>query len=96
MVRRIVTTLNFKDQLKFLEDYISISKKQYYDCLAKKLNNLDYSPKTYWAIMKTFCNGKKIPLIPPYSLVNDKLECDFGKKANHFNEFFCIKVYVLH
>ena len=40
--------------------------------------------------MKTFYNGKKIPLIPPL-LVNDKLESDFGKKANHFNEFFTSK-----
>ena len=40
--------------------------------------------------MKTFYNGKKIPLIPPL-LVNDKLECDFGLKANHFNEFFASK-----
>ena len=37
--------------------------------------------------MKTFYNGKKIPLIPPL-LVNDKLESEFRKKANHFNEFF--------
>ena len=29
--------------------------------------------------MKTFYNGKKTPLIPPL-LVNDKLECDFGKR----------------
>ena len=37
--------------------------------------------------MKTFYNGKKIPLIPSL-LINDKLQSDFGKKANHFNEFF--------
>ena len=58
---------------------ISKSKEQYYDRLAKKLNNPKTSPKTYWAIMKTFYNGKKIPLIPPL-LVYDKLECDFGKR----------------
>ena len=40
--------------------------------------------------MKTFYNGKKTPLIPPL-LVNDKLECDFRKKANHFNESFASK-----
>ena len=33
---------------------------------------------------------EKTPLIPPL-LVNDKLECDFKKKANHFNEFFASK-----
>ena len=40
--------------------------------------------------MTTFYNGKKIPLIPPL-LVNHKLESDFGKKANHFNEIFASK-----
>ena len=68
-------------------DYIELQRSieevsvdiQYYDCLAKKLNNPKTSPKTYWAIMKTFYNGKKIPLIPPL-LVYDKLECDFGKR----------------
>ena len=38
--------------------------------------------------MKTFYNGKKIPLVPPL-LINYKLEYDieFWKKANHFNKF---------
>ena len=58
---------------------ISKSKEQYYDCLAKKLNNPKTSPKTYWAIMKTFYSGKKIPLIPLLP-VKEKLECDFRKK----------------
>ena len=78
---------------RFIEEVsedISRSKEQYYNYLAKKLNNPKTSPKTYWAIMKTFYNGKKIPLIPPL-LINNKLESDFGKKANHFNEFFASK-----
>ena len=80
MVRGIVTIMNVSED-------ITKSKEHYCDCLAKKLNNPKTSPKTCWAIVKTFYNGKKIPLIPPL-LVNDKLECDFGLKANHFNEFF--------
>ena len=71
---------------------ISKSKEHYYDYLAKKLNNPKTSLKTDWAIMKTYHNGKKIPQIPPL-LINNKLESDIGKKANNFNEFFCIKVY---
>ena len=39
--------------------------------------------------MKTFYNGRKIPIIPPL-LINDKLETDFKKKA-HFNVFFASK-----
>ena len=37
--------------------------------------------------MKTFYNGRKIPIIPPL-LINDKLETDFKKKSHHFNAFF--------
>ena len=85
-----MTILNFKDQLKRVCDDIFKSKEQYYDYLAKKLNNPWTSPKTYWVILKTFYNGKKSPLIPSL-LVNDKLECDFGKKTNHYNEFFALK-----
>ena len=91
MVRGIVTILNLKDQLKkFLRTYPKVKNRIYYDCLAKKLDNPKTSPKTYWTIMKIFYNGKKTPLIPPL-LVNDKLECDFRKKANHFNESFASK-----
>ena len=40
-----------------------------------------------WSILKTFYNGKKVPIIPPL-LINDKLISDFEVKANHFNNFF--------
>ena len=42
--------------------------------------------KTYWSILKTFHNGKKVPIIPPF-LINDELISDFEVKANHFNNF---------
>ena len=45
------------------------------------------APKTYWAILETFANGSKIPLIPPL-LVDNKLVIDFLDKANLFNNFF--------
>ena len=43
--------------------------------------------KTYWSILKTFYNSKKIPLIPPL-LVNDKFVTDMKTKADIFNKFF--------
>ena len=43
-----------------------ISKmKEYHYHLASKLNNPITSAKTYWSILKTFYNGKKVPLILP-------------------------------
>ena len=63
------------------------SKDNYYNKLAIKLNNPKIISKTYWSIIKTFCNGRKIPIIPP--IVRDgKLEFDLKTKANYFNKFF--------
>ena len=42
--------------------------------------------KTYWSILKTFYNDKKIPLIPPL-LVDDKHVTNIKTKANIFNEY---------
>ena len=44
--------------------------------------------KTYWSILKTFYNNKKIPLIPPPLLRNNKFVTDIQAKANIFNNFF--------
>ena len=70
-----------------LNELISSTKALYYDNLAKKLNNPLLQTKTYWSILKTFYNDKKIPLIPPL-LVDDKFVTDIQKKANVFNKFF--------
>ena len=43
--------------------------------------------KTYWSILETFYNDKKIPLIPPL-LANDKFVTDIKTKADIFNKFF--------
>ena len=48
-----------------LNELISSTKALYYENLAKKLNNPLLQVKTYWSILKTFYNDKKIPLIPP-------------------------------
>ena len=49
--------------------------------LSTKLANPPTSSKTYWPILKTFANSKKIPIIPPL-LVNDKFITNFLEKAN--------------
>ena len=46
--------------------------KSEYNCLqALKLNDPKASSKTYWSILKTFYNGKKIFIIPP--LLNNNI-----------------------
>ena len=78
---------NFKKQsILFLKVLI---KEKIVNChLASKLNNTKINPKTYWSILKSFYSGKKIPLIPPLLLHNNKLISDFREKANLFNSFF--------
>ena len=45
------------------------------------------SAKTYWSILKTLLNKKKIPCIPPL-FHQGKYVTDFKKKAELFNSFF--------
>ena len=49
--------------------------------------NLMTSLKTYWSILKTLLNNKKIPCIPPL-LQDNKYVTDFKKKAELFNLLF--------
>ena len=46
--------------------------------------------KTYWSILKSFYNEKKVPLIPT-QVISNKLEPDFKRKADYFNKFFASK-----
>ena len=70
-----------------VSELVCKSKDDYHKQLARKLTNPKTSSKTYWSILKTFYNGKKVPLIPPL-VINNKLEPDFKRKADHFNKFF--------
>ena len=51
-------------------------KKDSYNVLTKKLSNSATSSKTYWSILNTFYNGKKVPLIPPL-LTENNLEANY-------------------
>ena len=55
-----------------LTETVRSSKEKFYYKLSTKLSNPSTSSKTYWSILKTFVNGKKVP-ITPLLLVNDKL-----------------------
>ena len=70
-----------------LNELIDTTKTLYYENLGKKLNNPLLQAKTYWSILKTLYNGKKIPLIP-LLLVNDQFVTDMKTKADIFNKFF--------
>ena len=62
-------------------------KYKYYSKVTKKILDPSTSPKTYWSILKTFLNNKKIPVIP--SILHDKKYItDFKQKAEVFNSHF--------
>ena len=48
-----------------LSSIISHRKEEYYFQLAKKLNDPQTNAKTFWSILKTVFNGRKIPVIQP-------------------------------
>ena len=56
----------------------TISEKQsdHYNYLAQKLIDPSANSKTYWSILNTFFNGKRISLIPPLN-VGNKLVFNF-------------------
>ena len=78
---------SFKVLTVYISNAIGSSKLKHHESLSNKLNDPKTAPKTYWAFLKTFANGNKIPLIPPL-LVYNKLVTDFLDKGNLFNNFF--------
>ena len=76
-----------QESINEVSKIISKRKEEYRYHLDSKLNNPSTSAKTYWSILKTFYNGKKVPLIPPLQISNT-LVSDFKKKANIFNKSF--------
>ena len=78
------TFQSFQSQLSSL---IASLKNKYYSKVAKRLLDPSTSPKTYWSILKTFLNNKKIPVIPPI-FHDNKYITDFKQKAEIFNCHF--------
>ena len=62
-------------------------KNNYHSKLSQKLSKKATSSKTYWSILKTFLNNKKIPCIPPL-FHDNKCVIVFREKADFFNTFF--------
>ena len=73
-----------------LSEIIQKRKEKYFYDLSWKLNNPQTSPKTYWSIIKSCYNGRKIPIIPPL-LVNGKILTNFKEKTILFNKHFLLQ-----
>ena len=77
LFKQYIQNGRFESDFVFLEtliteinELISPTKNVYYENLARKLNNPLLQAKTYWSILKTFYNEKKIPIISPL-LIDD-------------------------
>ena len=66
---------------------IKPSKENFYNNLAKKLNDSNTSSRKFRSIIKNFVNGKETSIIPPL-LVNINLSSNFREKASIFKDFF--------
>ena len=73
-----------------LSSVITQRREKHYFQIARKLNDPQTNAKTYWYILKTIFNGRKIPVISPL-LIDGKLVSDFKERANRFNAFFSRK-----
>ena len=62
-------------------------KESYFYDLSVKLNDPHTSPETYWSIIKSCYNGRKIQKIPLLS-VNGNVITNFKEKTNLFNKYF--------
>ena len=78
----IVTSLTDK-----INEQISNNRKSYFLNRTNQLNDKCLNPKKYWTFLRSFSNGKKVPLIPPI-LKGNKYVPYFKEKANYFNESF--------
>ena len=70
-----------------LSEMIQNWEERYFYDLSVKRKNSQTSPKTYWSIIKSCYNVRKIPIVPLLS-VNGKIITDFNEKANLFNKYF--------
>ena len=93
LYRQYIENGRFESELMMIEtliieinDLISATKVIYYNNLTKRLNNPFSQAKTYWSILKTFYNDKKISIIPPL-LIEDKFVTEIQTKVNIFNKF---------
>ena len=79
----------FQQAISEISELVDNAKNNY-NKLANKLSKPSTGSKTYWSIIKTFCNNKKISLIPPI-FIGKKYESGFKLKTNHFQKFFASK-----
>ena len=70
-----------------LGDFNAKHSKWSYTDKSNKPEDPSIAPKTYWSILNSFLNNKKLPIIPPI-LVDDRVVSNFTEKTKLFNSYF--------
>ena len=71
------------------------NREKYYSCISKRMMNPLTSTKTYWSILKSFLNNRKIPCVPPLFHQNRCItKCK--EKAELFNNLFANQCYLIN
>ena len=78
-----------------LKSLIDTNKEKYYSRISKRMTNPLTSTKTYWSILKSFLNSKKIFCIPPL-LHQNRYIPKYKDKAELFNNFFANQCYLIN
>ena len=89
-MRKINDFENVDKEAAEFSEMIQNRKERYFYYLSVKLNNPQKSLKTYWCIIKSCCDGRKIPIIPSFS-VKRKIIRNFKEKANLLKKYFYLK-----
>ena len=76
---QIISLLEVEDLCIKSSNLITKSNEKCFQSINAKLNDPSLSNKTYWSILKTFYDGKKIPIISPL-FINNKFATDFQEK----------------
>ena len=64
-----------------------MAKQNYVNQIAQKLDDPNTSSRSYWSLLKTRLNGKKIPCIPSM-FHSDKYIIDFQEKKVRYSILF--------
>ena len=77
-----------------LKSSIEANKENYFVCISKRMMNPLTSTKTYWSILKSFLNNKKIPCILPLFYQN-RYSTKYKDKVEFFNNFFANQYFLI-
>ena len=84
--------LQFQEATNLVSKVIANRKQDYHGNVALNRNNPETSTKTYWSILKTFYNSKKISVICPL-IINNKLVSNFKRRKQITLIVFCFPLH---